>query len=87
MSDSIRTKTKIISVNNKPIIIQSQITNKNQPTITLNVENGIIEDIIKEKCNNIDVFVHCYDIDGLVEEEKQNLLQDENGKKYQKIQF
>jgi hypothetical protein len=67
----------------KPIIIQSQVTN-NSKRITIIVSGGKIDDIVKEKCSEIDVFIHDYDTEG-TEEDKLQI--DQYGKKYKQITF
>jgi hypothetical protein len=78
-----KTKKRIVSDKKKPIMIQTEITPKKNPTITIHVEGGCVQDIVKEKCNEVDVVVHDYDI----QDEEENLLIDQYGKKYKVITF
>lgn len=75
---------KIISPprSRRPVIIQSDITNKKK--ITIIVEGGMVEDIVKEKCSEIDVEVHDYDVE---EYEEDNLFIDKYGRKFNKFNF
>jgi hypothetical protein len=66
----------------RPVIIQSDITNKKK--ITIIVEGGMVEDIVKEKCSEIDVEVHDYDVE---ECEEDNLFIDKYGRKFNKFSF
>lgn len=68
--------------NKRPIIIQSEITNKKK--ITIFVEGGVVEDIVKEKCSEIDVEVHDYDVE---DSEEEDLFTDKYGRKFNKINF
>ena len=65
-------------------MIQSEVTHKKNPTITINILGGCIDDIVKERCNELEVIVHDYDIEGLDDE---NLHTDQYGKQYQVITF
>ena len=65
----------------KPVIIQSDISPRRK--ITIIVENGAVENIIKERCSEIDVEVNDYDL----EDTDHNLYRDETGKPYKKIKF
>jgi hypothetical protein len=82
-----RTKKRIISDKKKPVMIQSEITPKNKPTITINILGGCIEDVVKEKCNEVDVIIHDYDIQGLDDDAMNSLCTDQYGKQYQVITF
>ena len=82
-----RTKKRIISNKKKPIMIQSEVTPKTKPTITINILGGCIEDVVKEKCNEVDVIIHDYDIEGLDEDTMTSLHTDNQGKQYQVITF
>ena len=68
-------------------MIQSEVTPKTKPTITINILGGCIEDIVKEKCNEVEVIVHDYDIQGLDEDAMISLHTDNKGKQYQVITF
>jgi hypothetical protein len=78
-----RPKKKPTNTKKKPIIIQTEITPKKNPTITIHVGGGCVQDIVKEKCNGVDIVVHDYDI----QDEEENLLIDQYGKKYKVITF
>lgn len=69
---------------NKPIMIQSEVSSKEKPTITIIVGGGFIEDVVKERCNEVNVIVHDYDVSGIDETE---LCVDKNGKQYKLIKF
>jgi hypothetical protein len=66
----------------RPVIIQSDITRDKK--ITIIVEGGVVEDIVKEKCSEIDVEVHDYDVD---QQEDENLFIDKYGRKFNRIVF
>ena len=66
----------------RPIIIQSEITNRKK--ITIVVEGGMVEDIVKERCSEIDVEVHDYDVE---ESEEEDLFTDKYGRKFNKSNF
>jgi hypothetical protein len=78
------TKKKISPTKKKPIMIQSEISSKRKPTITIHVAGGYIEDIVKERCNEIDVVVHDYDIQGV---DTNDLCTDKQGNQYKVIRF
>jgi hypothetical protein len=82
-----RTKKRINSNKKKPIMIQSEVTPKTKPTITINILGGCIEDVVKEKCNEVNVIIHDYDIEGLDEDAMNSLCTDQYGKQYQVITF
>jgi len=68
-------------------MIQSEVTPKTKPTITINILGGCIQDVIKEKCNEIDVIIHDYDIQGLDQDAVNSLRTDQHGEQYQVITF
>jgi hypothetical protein len=82
-----KTKKRINSNKDKPIMIQSEISIKRTPTITINILGGCIEDVVKEKCNEVDVIIHDYDIQGLDDDAMNSLCTDQYGKQYQVITF
>lgn len=82
-----RTKKVIPTNKTKPIVIQSEITPKKTPTITINILGGCIQDVVKEKCNEVQVIVHDYDIQGLDEDAMNSLCTDQYGEQYQVITF
>mgnify|MGYP003335742696 CR=1 FL=1 len=69
-------------MNKKPVIIQSDISPRRK--ITIIVENGNVENIVKERCSEIDVEVNDYDVEDL---KAPNVYKDEKGKEYLKIKF
>jgi len=68
-------------------MIQSEVTPKMKPTITISILGGCIQDVVKEKCNELDVIIHDYDIQGLDEDAVNSLCTDQYGEKYQVITF
>jgi len=80
-------KKEINSNKKQPIMIQSEISTKRTPTITINILGGCIEDVIKERCNEVEVIVHDYDIQGLDNDAMNSLCTDQYGKQYQVISF
>lgn len=79
-----RTKKVIPTNKNKPIVIQSEVTQQTTPKITIIVSGGCVQDIIKERCTNTQVEIHDYDIEGL---DMQDCIQDKNGDTFQVIKF
>jgi hypothetical protein len=78
------TKKKISSDKKKPIMIQSEISSKRKPTITIHVAGGCIEDVVKERCNEVEVIVHDYDIQFM---DDNDLCTDKQGNQYKVIRF
>lgn len=77
------TKTKP-KVSKLPTIIQSDISLQKTPKVTIIVSNGIVQDILKEKCLNTEIVIHDYDVEG---EDETHLLKDEHGKNFKVITF
>lgn len=70
-------------MNKIPVIIQSEISNRRKITIIVN--NGDVENIVKERCSEIDVEINNYDIDK--EQEYDNIFTDLRGKPFLKTTF
>lgn len=58
-----KTKDIGVSFRVKPQMIQTSTSTQMTPKITIMVRGGIVEDIVKEKCNEVEVVVHDYDIE------------------------
>lgn len=72
-------------MNNKsPIIIQSDVSRNNRK-ITIIVDEGNVEHIIKEGCSEINVEINNYDIEKNVDNDK--LYTDKYERKYFKTTF
>jgi hypothetical protein len=80
------TKKQISSSKKNPIMIESEVSSKLTPTITIHVSGGFIEDVVKERCNNVEIVVHDYDIQGMDLDDK-SIHTDDKGNQYKLIRF
>jgi hypothetical protein len=71
------------TMNKTPVIIQSEVSNRRK--ITIIVKNGNVENIVKERCSDINVELNNYDIDK--EPEYDNIFTDLRGKQFLKTTF
>jgi hypothetical protein len=71
------------TMNKTPVIIQSEVSNRRK--ITIIVKNGNVENIVKERCSDINVELNNYDIDK--GPEYDNIFTDLRGKQFLKTTF
>jgi hypothetical protein len=58
-----------------------------KPKVTIIVSEGMVQDIIKENCPEVEVVVHDYDIQGMDVDNDPHLSKDDKGKAYLPLGF
>jgi len=65
----------------KPQLYQTAVSNQLKKKMTIVMEGGLIQDIVKENISDVLIEVHDYDVDGI---DPSTLKKDNNNKQFHK---